>query len=718
MTGWQKRARLVVAVVGVAVLALVIAGLRGKKQPRKTESVARADPKAVAESAGGVLTQASGTSVPGIVEYERSMTYADGSTRLLGARITTDRQGRRFLVSGKELKAAKDQANVQMAGDVNLLSSDGLHAHSEQATYERTDGVIRAPGPVRFSKGAVSGTAIGMTYDQKRDVLWLLEQAHVIVKADAKTKGTADITAGSFGYARRDKYMRFERGCRALREGRIIEADTCTAFLTDDESKLKTLELRSNSRITTSGATEGGLQQMAARDMNISYGPDGETIEHAVLLGTGAIQLAGANGGAGRKIAGSMIDVQFAPDGSLTAISAREQVELVMPATKDTPERVIKSRTMTGTGEAGKGLTAAKFLESVEFRETRAPGQQRIARSRSLDVAMAPGTGAIEKAKFGGTTRFEDGALRAAAADGDYQVDKGVLALTGKDGPNDPQVQTDRLTVTATRIDLTFEGTKLLAGGDVRSVLKPAPKDADPNAPKEHVPGMLKDDQPVYVTADKMDYDGDRSFATYTGNARLWQADTTILGATIILDDKSGDLKASGQVRSAFTVEQVDQKTNQPTKVPSIATAEDMHYEDAFRRATYTTNAHMNGPQGDCRAVKIEIYFTEEGNSLERVEAYDNVKLIADARTATGARMTYFAADERYHMTGAPVTIVEECRETTGKTLTFFRSIDRIIVDGNEEIRTFTKQGASGTAAATAPAGSAPATCTPTAHPQ
>ena len=73
---------------------------------------------------------------------------------------------------------------------------------------------------------------------------------------------------------------------------------------------------------------------MAARDMNINYGPDGETIEHAVLLGTGAIQLAGASGAAGRKIAGSMIDVQFAPDGRrLTAIAAREQVELVMPAT-------------------------------------------------------------------------------------------------------------------------------------------------------------------------------------------------------------------------------------------------------------------------------------------------------------------------------------------------------------------------------------------------
>ena len=32
-----------------------------------------------------------------------------------------------------------------------------------------------------------------------------------------------------------------------------------------------------------------------------------------------------------------------------------------------------------------------------------------------------------------------------------------------------------------------------------------------------------------------------------------------------------------------------------------------MHYEDALRRATYTTDAHVNGPQGDCHAVKIEI---------------------------------------------------------------------------------------------------------------
>ena len=69
------------------------------------------------------------------------------------------------------------------------------------------------------------------------------------------------------------------------------------------------------------------------------------------------------------------------------------------------------------------------------------------------------------------------------------------------------------------------------------------------------------------------------------------------------------------------------------------------------------------------------------------------MKLIADARTSTGDRMTYFAADERYIMVGAPVRIIEECRETTAKILTFWRSTDRILADGNEEIRTLTRNG-------------------------
>ena len=76
----------------------------------------------------------------------------------------------------------------------------------------------------------------------------------------------------------------------------------------------------------------------------------------------------------------------------------------------------------------------------------------------------------------------------------------------------------------------------------------------------------------------------------------------------------------------------------------------------------------------------------------EQVVAYDGVALRGDSRKTTGRRLTYFGADERYLVTGAPVTIVDECaRETTGRTLTFYRATDRIVVDGNEQIRTQTR---------------------------
>ena len=62
-----------------------------------------------------------------------------------------------------------------------------------------------------------------------------------------------------------------------------------------------------------------------------------------------------------------------------------------------------------------------------------------------------------------------------------------------------------------------------------------------------------------------------------------------------------------------------------------------------------------------------------------------------EARVATGDRLTYFAEDQRYVMNGiatVPVTIVEECRQTSGRVVTFFKSAGRVIVDGSEEVRT------------------------------
>ena len=55
-----------------------------------------------------------------------------------------------------------------------------------------------------------------------------------------------------------------------------------------------------------------------------------------------------------------------------------------------------------------------------------------------------------------------------------------------------------------------------------------------------HLPSLLKQDQPVTVTSNRLEYDGAVGHAVYTGNARLWQGDTEVHGDTIIVDDKTG----------------------------------------------------------------------------------------------------------------------------------------------------------------------------------
>jgi lipopolysaccharide export system protein LptA len=308
--------------------------------------------------------------------------------------------------------------------------------------------------------------------------------------------------------------------------------------------------------------------------------------------------------------------------------------------------------------------------------------------------------------------------MTATAAAARYQVAKGTLALTGEQGLA-PRVDNDRIAVEASQLDITLAGPLVSAAGTVKSTLKPPKKAADgadraaARAPtycsaepvrvesgsstQAKVPTMLRNDQDVTVTANRLEYDGTQSRATYTGDARLYQGETTIKGETIIVDDKNGNLAASGgdqPVATSMIREQVT-KAKATERVPSTAVAKSLKYDDATRRLTYEGQAHMSGPDGDMAAARIELYLMPSGDEIERVEAYEQVTLVEQSgRKTTGNRMTYVSAEEQYMITGTPVVVLDPCgRETRGRTLTMYKATDRIVVDGNT--RTQTRSGSS-----------------------
>jgi lipopolysaccharide transport protein LptA len=355
----------------------------------------------------------------------------------------------------------------------------------------------------------------------------------------------------------------------------------------------------------------------------------------------------------------------------------------------------------------------------VDYRENRAargtlPAIDRQARALTLVVTTKPGFGAVEQADFRGNVHFTDGPqVVADSPHALYHVEKDQIDLspTQDPGPPTPRVSDGRVTVEARGIEFSIGSRKLKADTRVRTSMLPQkgsdrgqtgvkPGSNPGQTPAKtantdtHVPSLLQQDQPVTVTSNRLEYDGLAGHAVYIGNSRLWQGATKVNADTIVVDDKTGNLEARVNVHTEMMIDDVDPATNVRKTTKSTGESETFLYDDEKRLAIYTTKAHLIGSEEDVTAEKLELYLKKDVNELERMEGYganNSVIVKQGGRIATGARLTYLAKDQTYHMTGAPVEAIEiapnDCKKSVGATLTFQRAVDSITMKGPNLLR-------------------------------
>ena len=705
MTRWQRTLRLGLGVFAVAFAVFVYFAIGRRAADSGQADSGRTDPKAITESRKGETLANRGETRDFSVKYDRLLTYEDGSSRIERAEVAIpQRSGRDYGLKADSARISSDQKRIDCEGNVELRSDDGLVVTARKAAYDSGEGLVRIPGPVGFRTGKLEGRGVGATYDFEREVLWLLDQAHITTAPGDDRTPRTDVEAGAAGLAKRDRYFRFDRGVRIARGAQVMRADAAMAYLAADVDRLEMIELRGSSRVTGEGSEAGALQAMTARDMNLTYGEDGASLQRAVLAGDGVVQLAGASGQPGRRLSAETMEMGFSPDGArVHLLVARDRVQLDLPAAAGGPSRRIRAVSLEADGPPETGLQSARFLDAVEFDETTPATKEReaierSARSRTLDTAVTPGFGDLQAASFGGGVVFREGDLEATAPDAEYHVGKGSLRLQAKGTGAGARVDDASGTIEGRRIDLTLDGRGIAASGDVRSRMKGTdrrPRAGGGGQPTRR-PALLKADQPVNITAGALAYDSATGVATYSGDARLWQGETALQAETISLDENKGNLAGAGAVRSTLRLEDSGEK-GEATPKTTVLTAKTMAYDDTLRRASYSGAARMNGPEGDLRGEHIELFLAETGQALDRIGAQEAVTLRTQSRTVIGARLTYHASDGRYVMTGTPVRALEqlsaECRETLGRTLTFFRSVDTITVDGDDVSRTQTTSG-------------------------
>ena len=455
---WQKIARFAIAVFVIGFAIVVFLAMRPRPStPSNANDVNRADPKALFESGPGVRKSFDFGKLGFELKYEKLLSYEGGRSKMGGVTLTLpDRNGRTLVVTADEGEfvapgdTPAESADGKLNGHVKLTTDNGFEVLASEATYAGKTGILTIPGPVTFTKGRMKGSGVGATYDRNRDVIWLLAEARITVTPDAAGAGAIDGSASKAGLARADNFVKLEGTARLTTETRTAEADVITAYLDEKGEKVRTMELREHSRITSTGAN---ADRMTARNIDLMYGDDGRTLQSSKLMEGSVLEFPGTGGAGSKRIAGTTIETRMSPDGAtVTNLTAQENVQVDLPVEGDSPARRIKSATLRATGAPGQGIQNAVFEGGVDFTETRpaagkTPALDRRARSTRLIVDTKPGFGAVERADFRSNVRFVDGELTAEAPKAIYDIARDQLDLslaTGEVGPGPhPQQRAD-----------------------------------------------------------------------------------------------------------------------------------------------------------------------------------------------------------------------------------------------------------------------------------
>jgi lipopolysaccharide export system protein LptA len=554
------------------------------------------------------------------------------------------------------------------------------------------------PGPVTFTRGKMSGSGTGATYERSTGVFKLMADA-VVVNTPDEQSGPVKATATTLTFTRENHAMLLEGQARIERQGDTLTADRSTIFMTDDEQQFKAIELRGQSKVTPQPGQKSNAADMQADDIDLAFYAGTQNLQTAVLNGRAVLVKPTDQGP--QRIASPKLDMTTAPDGqTITSLKSATPVEVRLPKTTDAPERVITAGTLNAQGDDKKGLTSALFETNVRYVENipAANGKAastRVGTSRDLALSLDGQLDAITRAEFRETVKFVDGDVIGDGDLGTYEASKGKLYLrpAARAGRHLPHVTDNDLDVTADEIDLDVETDALDARGSVKSVSRNT-GDTKSNS------GLFSGDEPVRGFSDELHYDSATHLAKYivkpgaADGATLRQGDSRVVGDTVVVNDDTKDLTATGRVQSTVLVASDSKANDKPAGrgqgasaapsrgratgaapagnsglTPYRFTGDKMVYVDGKRTITYEgAPATMKTADGETNGREIVLWLAAESRQLDHFEAKGDVYArIEGEREALGETMLYVAANGEYTLTGRPVKLKGKKNQTDQK---------------------------------------------------
>jgi lipopolysaccharide export system protein LptA len=386
----------------------------------------------------------------------------------------------------------------------------------------------------------------------------------------------------------------------------------------------------------------------------------------------------------------------------------------VVTAARFTAKFTDKNRLAMLHGEPDAKIVSGKIVES----KIGPQGQpDRVSTSQMLDVVFRP-EGGVASITQAGSVTYVDGTLKAWAQRGVYAAADQQLVLSGS-----PRVVDSGMTTTAQTIRMNRTTGDAIAEGNVKSTYSDLK--AQPDG------GMLASADPIHVTSRGMTAHRSPAVAVYTGDARLWQNANVVEAPTLQFDRDHRSLIAQGggqdsvgtglrPVRAGQSPAATQALTQPVSTVllqidksgkatPVHITSTHLNYADAERRIFLDGGVTAKGSDSTLTAQQMTVFLRSQSESqagtatgpgtpgqVERIVAEGKVVITQPTRHATGDRLVYTAAEDKFVLTGGssggtPSIFDAERGKITGDSLTFYRHDDRVLVEGKATSPTVTR---------------------------
>jgi lipopolysaccharide export system protein LptA len=492
-------------------------------------------------------------------------------------------------------------------------------------------------------------------------------------------------------------------------------AEHAELFLTEKHNLLRSAILTGNVHIEQTGAQP--MQGDAGR-LVLDYSGQNELQKVHALDGAHITQQSAASGNPGAapqhfEVTAPIIDFTIAAGHLLekAVTSGAAQIQIDSAPDSKAQSQATGQRTVVTAGKFDArfaevdgrsrlqtihGAPNAKIVNSN-------PGEpDRVSTSETVDAILLP-EGGMESVTQQGNVAYSDGQppekrTLAWANKGRYTPADQMLTLTGN-----PRVITGGMETTAKAIRINRATSDALADGDVKSTysdLKEQPNGA-----------LLASSSPIHVTSGSMTAHNNSGAAIYTGNARLWQDANIVEAPSIEFDRNRRFVLAQGSpTRPVQTILTQTAKTepssqpapqkNAPKSVGSgliVITAAKLTYADTERKVHYEGGVNAKGDDFTADAQSADAFLVARSQSpgaksfvgpsqLDHMVAENKVVVRQPNRRADGQRLVYTAADDKFVLTGSssePPSIFDaEQGKITGVSLTFYRTDDRVLVEG------------------------------------